>query len=116
MHGSLAYVHTLCIFPEFFDVFFADLFVCQTFFVCTADDFVVNICEVLYKLNVITSVFHITAQYVKYAERSCVTDVDKVVNCRAASVNLEYARLYCFEFLLCACESVENFHLFFLLF
>ena len=91
VYCCFADVHALSIYPKLFNILLADIFEGYALFVCTADNLIVDICKVLYKINLVTSVFKVTAHYVKNAERSCVTDMDEVINCGTASVDFELA-------------------------
>ena len=116
MNRCFSDIHALNVLPEFLDIFLADLLVGQAFLVCTLDNFIVNIRKILNKSYVIADILKEAAKNVKNAKRPCVADMDKIVNSRAAGVNLNLALLNRFKLFLASCESVENLHLFVLQF
>ena len=96
-------IHALCVFPELLNIFFGDFLKGKTFFVCTADNFIVDIGKILNKGNLIASVFKIAAKNIENAKRTGITDMDKIIYRRTAGVNFEFARRYRNQFLLFSC-------------
>ena len=111
MNSCFTHIHTLCICPEFFNILFRNCFVICSFFICTTNDFIVNVSKVLNKIHLISTIFHISSECVKHAKRTSITDMDIVINCRSASVNLQFVWCNCFKFFFSSCESVKNFHI-----
>ena len=70
MNGSFTEIKSLCIRPELLDVFLRNSLVIRIFLNRLFDYFVVNVGEILNKINLVTSVFKITAKRVKNAKRS----------------------------------------------
>ena len=110
MYSSTFYVQTVSIVECFFNITIGDCFHCAVFFVCTVDDLVVNVCEVLYISNVITFVFQVSSYGVKYNIRACVTDMDIVIYGRAANVHFYFAFLARNEFFFLSCQCIIYFH------
>ena len=96
-------IHALCVFPEFFDIFFGNFLKGQTLLIRTADNFIVDIGEILNKGNLVAPVLEITAKNIKHAKRSCVSDMDKVINRRTASIDFKLAGCNRNKLLLLSC-------------
>ena len=96
-------IHAFGIFPEFLDIFFGNFLEGQTFLIRPADDLIVDISEILNKIDLVASVFQIAAKNVKNTKRSGVSDMDKVIDSRTAGVNFIFTRRYRYKFLLLSC-------------
>ena len=110
MNGRFSYIKPFCVFPEFFDIFLRNILVCYALFIGSFDDFVVNVGEILNKTDFIASVFEVAAQNIKNAQRSCVADVNVVINSRSAGIDFDFTFFDGFQFFLLPCESVKYFH------
>ena len=100
------YIQAVSIAESFFNVLVGDIGHCYAFFICSVDDFVIYVCEVLNVCYFIAFVFHITSYCIEYNVRSCVTDVDVIVYCGAANVHFYFAFLHRYEFFLLSCHCV----------
>ena len=110
MNGCLTDIQTLCIDPEFLNVFFGDILVSHALLVGTANNLIVDIGKVLNKGDLVAHVFEIAAKNIKNAKRPCIADVDIVIHCRAAGINFEFTLVNRHKLLLFPCQSVKNFH------
>ncbi len=70
MNGSFTKIKSLCIRPEFLDIFLGNSLVIRIFLNRLFDYFVVNVGEILNESDLVTPVFEITAKRVKNAKRS----------------------------------------------
>ena len=93
MDGCRADTQSLGIHKIFLDVAVCNDIIGHTFRIGLIDDLIINIGEVLYKLNLIATVFQIPAQDIKNNERTCVADMEEVIHRRAAGIHLYFSRL-----------------------
>ena len=57
------------------------------------DDLIIHICKIGYIVNLITLVLKISADSIENDHRSCIADMDKIINSRAADIHLHFTRL-----------------------
>ena len=110
MNVGLSYVQGFCILKIFSNILLAYLWSRCALFPGTIDYFVVNICKVLDKLHLISSVFKIVSKCVKYDKRSCIPDVEKVVYGRSANIYADLAFLNRHKFFLLPCQCIIYLH------
>ena len=65
----------------------------DSFFTCPVDDFVIHISDVDNIVHLIIPVFEITAEYIEHDKRPCISDVKKIVNSRAACIEVDLVAL-----------------------
>ena len=105
------YIHALHVFFAFFDVALGDLLCAHTFFICLRNDLVIHIRKVGYVIDLIATIFHITAHRIKYDHRTGISDMDKIVNGRTAHIHPYLSRLKRDKFFFPFCLCIKNSHL-----
>ena len=86
-------IHIRHIFFALFNITCGNLLRTYAFFDSFCNDFIVHVCKIGNVVHVIALVFHITAHRVKYNHRSCISNVDKVVNRRSADIHAYFSLL-----------------------
>ena len=110
MDGRRADSQSLGVGKVFVDVALCNLLCAHTFLVCLFDDFVIDVGEVLDKGDLIATELQIAAQGIKDTNRTCVADVDKVVDGRSTGIHLDLARLDWHKFFFFSCQRIKYFH------
>ena len=89
----MTYIESISVFPIFLNVFFGNSKIIRTLFIGFFDDFIINIRKVLYKRYLISAVLQVAAQYLKYTNRPCISNVNIIVNSWSAGIYFEVAFL-----------------------
>ena len=76
----------------------------------SVDHLVIDIGKVLTELNLVASVLEISSQCIESYERSCITEMEIVIDRRTASIHLNVSFSDGFELFLVSCERVEKLH------
>lgn len=84
-------------------------------FIGLLDELVIDVGEVLHELYLIAAVFQITAQHIKYADRTGIADMDVVIHGRAAGIDPDLARFQRHKFFLFTGQGIVDSHTDFLL-
>ena len=82
----------------------------NTFFICTFDDLIINICKIGYIIYIVSLICEIPSQCVKYDHWSCVSDVDIIIYGRSADIDSYFTFIDRYKFFFCSCKSIKNLH------
>ena len=93
MDGGFPHTQALRIGPKLVDIPGGHFLNGDALLVCLADELVVNIGEVLRKGHFVAPVFQVPAQHVEHAQGPGVSNMDEVIDRRAAGVNFSLAFL-----------------------
>jgi len=89
--GGWANVETLHIGEKFVDIGVGDVQKTHALLVSSFDDFVINICKILYEIDIVASIFQKAVENVKDHMGAKIAYVGKIVNRGAADVNAGFA-------------------------
>ena len=103
-------VHHLHIFFALCDIALGDRLRIHALLDGFPDDLVIHISKVRYIVYFVSFVLKIPADRIKYDHRSCISNMNKIVNGRSAHIHLNLARFDRHKLLFSAGQCVENFH------
>ena len=110
MYGCALDAQTLCVDKVLLNIAVSDDVVGHAFLVCLVDDLIVNVGKVLYKGYLVAAVLEVTAEQIEHDERTCVADVEIVIDGRAARVHLDFARGNRYKLLFLTGQCIKQLH------
>ena len=93
MRRRRLHIHATHIFFTFCDVTLGNLLGTHALLVGLCDDLIVHIREIRYIIHLIPTIFHIATHGVEYDHRTCISDMNEIVNGRSTHVHAYFARL-----------------------
>ena len=113
MNGGFTDIHALYVGPKFADIMLGNLGNGNPLFVGFFNKLVVNVGKVLDKIDLIATPFKVATQHVEHAKGTRISDMNKIIYGRAASVYSDLTLFNCFKLLLASGKGVIDFHYFF---
>ena len=111
--GGRFHIHCIHIFSALCDITLGNFLCTYPFFNCFLNDLVIYVSEVGYKINFIAFVFHISAYCIKNDHRTCISDMDQIINCRSADIHADFSLFQRYKFFFSASQCIKKFHSFF---
>ena len=111
MNRGRLYIKCLHIFPAFRNITLGNHGRIHPFLIRFPDDLIIYVRKVGDVIHRIAFVLHITSGRVKNDHRTCITDMDQVIDSGPAHVHAHLPLLQRYEFLFLPGQCVINFHL-----
>ena len=108
MNSCRTNIQPLCIRFIFTDIFFSAFFGRNAFFFGLFDNLVIDIGIILNEIDFVSTVFKESAQHIKNTNRSCIADMDIIIDRRATYIHIDLIRVHRLEFLFFVCQCIKN--------
>ena len=105
-------IHSFHILLTFCNISCRNLIGRHALFICLLNNLIIHICKIGHVIYIVALVFKISAHRVKYDHRSCISNVDKIVNRRSADIHLNLSFLHRNKFFFSLRHRIIQLHLF----